>query len=173
MNKYLLMSAAAVLASTTVADATSHNPKGSKNGQTSFYTTNGTGAVFCNEWTVLWEGAEVANTDDASTYCGSSGLISYGMGLAGKVKGFGKVADLPSSIATEEGAPTYGSDFVVAWPLATGGAYVGFTNFGTQSIFEFSAGTIVLGQHPAKQRTAGQAQAKLIQFAKERGRVSK
>lgn len=146
MNKYLLMSAAAVLSTTATSYAAPKAPVLSGSGHTSFYSTDGTGFAYCNEWSVYWSGVVYGNQDNLSEYCGYAGWVSNGVALKGKVKGYGKVVQLPASIATIEGYPSFGSNFVVSGGIASGHSYVGWGTFEAYSNYEFSAGVIYLGQ---------------------------
>jgi hypothetical protein len=143
MNKFLMMSAAAVLSTTAGAAYASH---------TSFYSTTGGGGAYCNEWSVNWSGEGYGNSDSLGEYCGSTyaGLTSYGVAFKGKTTGMGTIIQLPASIATLEGAKSFGSDFVVSGKkIKTGESLVGWgTDLGT-SVYEFSAGQVVVGQAPA------------------------
>lgn len=175
MNKYLLMSAAAVL-STTATSYAAKAPVMSSSGHTSFYSTTGGGGAYCNEWSVYWSGAVVGNQDNLSEYCGYTGWVSNGVALKGKVHGYGKVIQLPASIATIEGAPSFGSDFVVSGgQLASGESYVGWGTFEAYSNYEFSSGSIQLGQaSKAKNKllTNGHptpVQSAMFKYAKDHG----
>jgi hypothetical protein len=147
MNKFLLMSAAAVLSSTSASFAATHHTPSA--GSASFYSTTGGGGAYCNQWYAKWSGAGYGNQDNLVQHCYYSGVVSNGVGFAGKVKGMGNAIQLPASIAMAEGFPSYASNFVVGGKkIKNGASLIGWGTDASLSVYEFSAGKVALGQAP-------------------------
>ncbi len=90
MNKYLIMTAAALAVAST-AVATDASAKGSKSGSATiaFLTSFGSYS-YCDTVALSWNGAAAAGVHDFVDGCGFGG-ISHEAGQEGKVKGMGKV----------------------------------------------------------------------------------
>jgi hypothetical protein len=168
MNKYLLMSAAAVLASTTVAIA-AVDKKGNS-GVQSVYLTSGSGASYCDAVTFAWNGANDQILDQ-ETGCGSgnTGVFGAGNAINGKTTGIGQNSDVSNSIensnlvqlnfdfgTTGTGAPMNGGAFA---------AYVTqVTSSGATETKEYIAGHYYFGK-PRKTAHRPALPAKLVQSA--------
>src|SRR5579862_10032461 len=105
MNKYLMMSAAALLGSITGAPAAVEQ-KGS--GVQSVYATatqSGTTVTFCDAVTFMWKGMS-NQIIDRETGCGSgyTGMYGGGSGITGNTAKLGFNADDSDSIAAENDA---------------------------------------------------------------------
>jgi hypothetical protein len=133
MNKYLLMSAAAVLG--TVSAATAAVDKKVNSGVQSVYLTNGSGGEYCDAVTFAWKGV---NDDilDQETGCGSgyTGVFGAGNAINTNTKGVGQNSDASNSIensnltqvnfdfvTTSTGAPMNGGSFTAYATLVTTG----------------------------------------------------
>jgi hypothetical protein len=151
MNKYLLMSAAAVLAS--VSAATAAVDKKGNSGVQSVYLTNGSGVAYCDAVTIAWQGVNDQILDQ-ETGCGSgyTGVFGAGSAINTNTKGVGPNSDASNSIensnlaqlnfdfgTTSTGAPINGGSFsAYATMVTTGGAL---------DTFEYIAGHYYFGKH--------------------------
>ena len=102
MNKYLLMSAAGVLASATGATAAEKSWHHASSGVQSVYSTatfSGSTITFCDAVTLAWNGANYEELDQ-ETGCGSgyTGEFGVGSGIEGKTKGLKTNVDTSDSI---------------------------------------------------------------------------
>lgn len=122
MNKYLLLSAASLIASTVRADAASLPPPDAA-GHISFYATTSGGTPFCNEWTVWRTGDFFTNRDSLSACAGYTGVTGVGLGLKVRTKSGQRFADLPDDLGTQMTGEHRVSDFVVSLPLRDGGYF--------------------------------------------------
>lgn len=137
MNKYLLMSAAAVLGSMAPAVA-AVDTKGSSGVQHVYLTgtMSGSTVTFCDAVTIAWKGVN-DQLLDSETGCGSgyTGVFGVGNGINGSTKGVGQHSDISDSIAalsnsnmaqvdldfatTKTGAPINGGAFAEYVTLIT------------------------------------------------------
>jgi len=137
MNKYLLMSAAAVLGSMTPAVAAVEQ-KGNSGVQPVYLTgtLSGSAVTFCDAVTISWKGLNDQLLDQ-ETGCGSgyTGVFGVGNGINGTTKGIGQHSDMSDSIAainnsnsaqvnldfvtTKTGAPVNGGAFTEYVTLIT------------------------------------------------------
>lgn len=131
MNKYLVMSAAAIVAASAAA-STDAMAKGKSGTAHLRILTSGGYYAFCDDIHLSWNGASAAQTDDFSTYCGYSGHY-IGDGHVSKVKGEGKVAAVSVGQA---------ANYAQAWhwdysmPIASRGTeYFWYTTDGVTDLF--------------------------------------
>lgn len=169
MNKYLMISAAALLGSITGAPA-AVDQKGS--GVQSVYATatqSGTTVTFCDAVTFMWKGLN-NQIIDRETGCGSgyTGVYGIGSGITGNTAKLGFNADDSDSIAAGNDAQ-FNLDFAVnknGTPM-NGGALTAYltliTTSGTLQSFVLYKGHYHFGKPPHKGRhpaiSAGAKQA--------------
>ena len=117
MNKYLLMSAAALVGSTSTASASSASIN----------------LGYCSNFHLGWQGDLYLAKGVGFPSCGSS--VVYAIGLAGKTKGMGKNVNFG---ITYSNAPL-GLDF--ALPLKTGKEWVAYASTNGSTMFILDSGT--------------------------------
>jgi hypothetical protein len=152
MNKILLLSAAAVLAGTAGAHATTS--------QYSFQFGTSGGGSYCdggivNEYGIFWSWQHTNN----DCYGGTS----YGLGLLGKVKGYGKIAVMSDNVFGN-------SDFVISVGLPAkikdGNTWYMFCAFSGTSSFECNSGPLInvnkLAKTPPKSKRSLVASVKAL-----------
>jgi hypothetical protein len=122
MNKYLVMTAAA-LAAASAAAATDANAKGSSGTATVTFNTPSGYYTYCDLVHLGWNGAASAQSDDLNTYC-YFGFASHGAGAIGKIKGVGKtMINGDDQITVETGGYSVeGLAFEYSFPIVQGGA---------------------------------------------------
>jgi hypothetical protein len=150
MNKYLLMSAAAVLGA--VSTATAAVSKTVNSGVQAVYLTNGSGGEYCDVFTIAWKGANDQILDQ-ETGCGTgyTGMFGAGSAINTNTKGVGQNSDASDSIensnltqvnfdfvTTSAGAPINGGSFTAYATLMT-------TN-GALETLEYIAGHYYFGK---------------------------
>jgi hypothetical protein len=142
MNKYLLMSAAAVLA--TAAGSTGASAQ-------SFQFGTAYGGSYCDGGTVTANGVVWAWAHTNNDCYGST---SYGQGLQGKVKGMGKLADMSDGIF---GNSAFTINFVLPAKLKNGAPWSLWCQFSGTSSFECNSGPLInVGAakvHPASKKS--------------------
>jgi hypothetical protein len=171
MNKYLLMSAAAVLAS--VSAATAAVDKKVNSGVQAVYLTSsasGSAMTFCDAVTIHWKGANDEILDQESG-CGSgfTGVFGAGNAINGKTKVIGQNSDASDSIE-DSNLAQLNLDFVTTSTGApvNGGAFTAYatltTTSGAVDTFEYYAGHYYFGapkhkagHHPAISARVAQA----------------
>jgi hypothetical protein len=171
MNKYLLMSAAAVLGA--VSAATAAVDKKVNSGVQSVYlsaSASGSAMSFCDVVTITWKGANDEILDQESG-CGSSytGVFGAGNAINGKTKVVGQNSDASDSIedsnlaqlnldfvTTSTGAPINGGAFTAyATLVTTSGALDSFEYYAGHYYFRKSKQ--MAGHHPAISARLAQA----------------
>jgi hypothetical protein len=159
MNKYLMLTAAALLANSSNAQAGTHS-----------FAFGTSGGGFCTSFTVTTglDGGFDKNGVWAIVYnsCGSG--IYYGQGLVADVKGMGEVADMSDTIA----GGNYGNfseqiNFVLPKKLKAGKPWSLW--IGLDGISSFEANSGVLVNTGAAHRTAKSALDVVRQLVKTRG----
>ena len=126
MNKYLMLSAAAVLAATGGANATGAYAAGS--------VTISFGNDYCDFLILRHTGTAYVDIHDFEQGCGHS-FNSYGQGLAAETKGIGKNVDLSDNYLVISGNGTGALNFDISLPLRRGGTYcIWFTSNAVTSI---------------------------------------
>lgn len=140
MNKYLMMSAAAVLAS--VAGAQAGTPK------YSFQFGDANGASYCDGGTVYSSGANIWAWQHTNNDC--QGGVSYGQGLVGKNSVTGKSADMSDNIYGSSGLTL---NVVLPAKLKTGAPYSIWCQYSGTTSFECNSGTLANVANGAKYRT--------------------
>ena len=129
MNKYLMMSAAAVLTAT----GGSAHAAGEQSGNIVFSGT-------CSGIALHWQGQAYA-----AAYLNCSGTpTAYGQGLAGKTKGIGKNVDLSDNYVID-GSNTESVNFDISLPLKNGGKWFLWLQLSGVTSFEANAGKYNLG----------------------------
>jgi hypothetical protein len=88
VNKYLMMTAAALIAAATPGLA---EQTGKSAGSATFFLTTGNGGSYCNYLKLQWEN-KLYHLEDVYDSCGSgyAGWTGLGLGIAGRTKGFGR-----------------------------------------------------------------------------------
>jgi hypothetical protein len=175
MNKYLLMSAAAVLASVSAATA-AVDKKGNSGVQAVYLTSSASGsaATFCDVVTISWKGANDQILDQESG-CGSgfTGVFGAGNAINGKTKTVGQSSDASDSIEGTNAAQL-NLDFVTSSTGApvNGGAFTAYatlvTTSGALDTFEYYAGHYYFGAAKHKPGHHPAVSARLAQAAKVR-----
>lgn len=150
MNKYLLLSAAAVFAAVTPSEAATH---GAPSGYDSVYITNGSGFAYCNRWYLGHSGKLDANYQSFAP-CGYEGWTGFGIALGGKSKTLGRYFEAPNDILQRFEGLFLASDFLFSLPLTNGGTYVAYTSDGS-STYEIAIGHYFIG-------TSGKTSGKLL-----------
>ena len=138
MNKYLLMSAAAIMASAATAAAASNDSK-SATGSGTFYQVSASGVTYCDADYLRWHGSNYFSLYDNETeFCGAS-VNGVGQGIAGKTKGVGKQVDNSDVFFTGEAI-----SLTFSTPIKSGGVWTLW--FGTGfSTFEINSGNYYPG----------------------------
>jgi hypothetical protein len=171
MNKYLLMSAAAVLGAVSAATA-AVDKKGNSGTQAVYLTSSASGsaASFCDAVTIAWKGASDQILDQESG-CGSgfTGVFGVGNAINGKTKTVGQSSDASDSIE-DSNLAQLNLDFVTTSTGApmNGGAFTAYatltTTSGAPETFEYYAGHYYFGtakhkpcRHPALSARLAQA----------------
>ncbi|HEX3664909.1 MAG TPA: hypothetical protein VHU23_06735 [Rhizomicrobium sp.] len=161
MNKYLLLTAAAVLATSTPALA-GQTSKGS--GSTTFYLTTGDGGHYCNYFQIHWYNKNYYTMVDNTTKCYYSGHAGTGLGISGRTRGIGK------HVLISDNASIYGG-CAVSWdfplPLSDKNIATEYTNCFAPRVHQFKLS-----------RSAGRTISKstasdILAVIKERGSAAK
>ncbi len=134
MNKYLMMSAAALMATTTAAKADEWKKSGSA---TILFNS------YCDYLKVNWDGYVYADQHIFSQ-CGSN-VTAYGIGISGKTKGIGENIFLMD----DGGVQVYGTNILLGFdlilPFKTGNAFYGWASFSGVTAFNYISGTYTVG----------------------------
>lgn len=157
MNRYLLLSAAALLASTTSGDA----------GTTSFTFASTNGTPNC-------DGGTVSNSGDAwawtHTNANCSGGTSIGQGIVGK-SGKNSIATLSDNYESKQQIATESVSYVLPQKLKTGGRWEMWVEVGGVSSYEGAHGIIIVDapHHQAPGKSTLAAVTRLIEQGRETG----
>jgi len=130
MNKYLMLSAAAVLGTTAAADAGTLKH--------SFVFASINGQTFCDGGTVYTSGATIWSWQHDN--CGEA--TTFGQGLVGKNKTLGLLAD--NYFAQQYGIYSTYLNYVLPGKLKTGKPWSSWVGFDGTSSFENGSGIIVV-----------------------------
>jgi len=181
MNKYFLMSAAAVLASVTAATA-AVDKKGVSSGTQPVYLTaslSGSATSFCDVVTITWKGVKDQILDQESG-CGSgfTGVFGAGNAINTDTKGIGLNSDASDSIE-DSNLAQLNYDFVTSKTGAplNGGAFSAYatlvTTSGTTETFEFYSGHYYFGKAPHKPGRHPALSARIAQAAEVRAPLTR
>ena len=147
MNKYLLMSAAAVLTTTAgAASASTESPAAS--GSQSIYAT-ASGTTYCDAVTVNWTKKDYYAMSDSEEGCGTgyTGVIGYGQGIAGKTKKIGNQVDMSDGIEGVDGS-NIGFNLTASTPIKNGGKFGVWFSYSGVTTFEAISGKYYFGTPP-------------------------
>lgn len=160
MNKYLLLSAAAVLATAGTAASAAEE---SKSGSASVYQVSGTGVTYCDADQLAWTKTNYYTyIDNETAYCGYS-TNGIGQGIAGNTKKIGNNVDVSDVFAG--GSVAINLDF--STPIKNGGTWALYYNSGYSSIeinsgnyYKGAPAAVKSGAHKVANRTVAEAAAK-------------
>jgi hypothetical protein len=159
MNKYLMLTAAAVLAGTASANAGTH----------SFTFATAGGTPYCDGGTVytgrdggIYSGA-VWSWQHTNNNCASG--VSTGQGILGKTTGFGKVADMSDNFEAQNyGIYSEVLNYTLPKKLKPGQPWTSWIELGGSTSFEGNSGVLAnpMPGHEGTQSTLASAKS-LIQ----------
>lgn len=143
MNKYLMLSAAALVATSTSAVA--------RYRVVHLVAHSATGGSYCDTYTVYWSGVKYADQVDWRS-CGISST-SYGMGISRKTKGF-KGRDIGKNVTISD---NYKGDveagYQVSWqfglPFENGKAFNAYYTTDGVNVIQYITGVYFVASAPA------------------------
>jgi hypothetical protein len=147
MNKYLMLSAAAVVASATGANAGTH----------SFTFGTAGGGSYCDGGTATTNGIVWA-WQHTNNNC--YGGVSTGQGLLGKVKGMGKIADMSDNYFGNY--KSIALNYTLPKKIASGNQWTLWVEFSGVSSFLGNSGVLVNATAAKKSHTSTVAKLKTM-----------
>lgn len=167
MNKYLLLTAAAVFSTATETYALPQVPGATGHASVSF------GPGYCNVFELYWsQSLYYANRDEFDACTGYTGVTTVGVGFKSRERGVGEIIQAPGNIGAFFGEPSIASDFIFSAPLRNGHSWIALGTYEGYSAFEFASGSYyVTGHGNGKQRNARNGrgipvQQKLLEIAR-------
>jgi hypothetical protein len=158
LNRYLLLSAAALLTGTTAANAS----------EVSFTFGTSNGAPYCDGGTIVTGvggNKAVWSWTHTNTNCASG--TSEGQGLAGK-SGKKSIAVLSDTYDSKQHVTTESVSYVLPQKLKTGGHWEMWVEAGGVSSYEGAHGVIIVGApHQTSGKSTLAAVTKLVQQGRE------